>query len=252
VEQGKEGRIWSSEGVQVLTIKIGGLQKFSLIDYPGRICAIIFTQGCNFRCPYCHNPELVDPQRYGPVFSEEEVFAFLEKRKGMLDAVSITGGEPTLQPDLEDFLQTVKNFGYLIKLDTNGSNPAVIENLIKKQLVDFWAMDVKGPLEKYRQIAGVEVDHRKIRKSMALIIAAGTENEFRTTVVRSLLDHDDLAHVAKLIKGAKSYALQAFVPVKALNDDFLVEKTYLPEEFSAFKKEFESEGLHVIIRRPKF
>jgi pyruvate formate lyase activating enzyme len=229
-------------------MKIGGLQKISLIDYPGKICAIIFTQGCNFRCPYCHNPELVDPQRYGPVFSEGEVLAFLEKRRGRLEAVSVTGGEPTLQPDLEDFLQTVKKLGYLIKLDTNGSSPEVIGNLIRKRLVDFWAMDVKGPLGKYRQLAGLAVDPTDIQKSIALIVAAGTEHEFRTTVVRSLLDHDDLAAVARLVQGAKSYVLQGFVPVKTLSDDFLHEDTYSPEEFSAFKEELEAEGLHVIIR----
>ena len=248
MEQGEERRVQSSEGIQVLTIKIGGLQKFSLIDYPGRICAVVFTQGCNFRCPYCHNPELVDPQRYGPVFSEEEVFSFLEKRRGKLEAVSVTGGEPTLQPDLEDFLQKVKDFGYLVKLDTNGSSPAAIEKLIKRQLVDFWAMDVKGPLDKYRRIAGVDIDPGDIRRSISLIIAAGSEHEFRTTVVSSLLDHNDLARVVKLIKGAKYYALQGFVPVKTLSSDFLLETTYLPEEFSAFKKEFESEDLRVIIR----
>lgn len=229
-------------------MKIGGLQRISLIDYPGRICAIIFTQGCNLRCPYCHNPELVDPQRCGPLFSEEEVLAFLEKRKGRLDAVSITGGEPTLQPDLERFLQTLKGFGYLIKMDTNGSNPEVIEDLIQKRIVDFWAMDVKGPLDKYRQISGVAVDPGKIQKSISLIMAAGTEHEFRTTVVRSLLDRDDLVRVAKLIKGAKSYVLQGFVPVKTLNDDFLNEKTFSPEEFSALKEELEAEGMQVIVR----
>jgi pyruvate formate lyase activating enzyme len=229
-------------------MKIGGLQKFSLIDYPGKICAIVFTQGCNFRCPYCHNPELVDPSGYGPVLSEAEVISFLEKRTGKLDAVSITGGEPTLQPDLESFLQIVKKMGYLTKLDTNGSNPGVIENLMKKRLVDFWAMDVKAPLDKYQRVAGVKVDPREIQKSIALIIADVTEHEFRTTVVRSLLDHDDLVEIAKLIKGAKSFALQGFIPVKTLNEDFLSEKTYFPEEFSAFKEEFETEEMRVIVR----
>jgi pyruvate formate lyase activating enzyme len=229
-------------------MKIGGLQKISLIDYPGKICAIVFTQGCNFRCPYCHNPELVDPLRYGPVLSEAEVISFLGKRTGKLEAVSITGGEPTLQPDLEAFLQIVKNMGYLTKLDTNGSNPGVIENLMNKRLVDFWAMDVKAPLDKYQQVAGVKVDPREIQKSIALIIADGAEHEFRTTVVRSLLDHEDLVTIVKLIKGAKSFALQGFVPVKALNEHFLAENTYLPEEFSAFKKEFATRELRVIVR----
>jgi pyruvate formate lyase activating enzyme len=229
-------------------MKIGGLQKFSLIDYPGKICAIVFTQGCNFRCPYCHNPELVDPRRYGPVFPEDEVLSFMEKRRGKLDAISITGGEPTLQPDLENFIAAIKNLGFFVKLDTNGSNPEVVERLAERRLVDFWAMDVKGPLEKYSRIAGVSVDTANIQKSISLIIASDAEHEFRTTVVRSLLSSDDLARIIKLIAGAKTCALQGFVPVKTLNDDFLHQETYSPEEFSAFKKEFDSEELHVIIR----
>ena len=229
-------------------MKIGGLQKVSLIDYPGRICAIIFTQGCNFRCPYCHNPELVDPQRFGPVFSEDEVLSFLEKRIGKLDAVSITGGEPTLQHDIGGFIESVRGMGYSVKMDTNGSFPDVIETLTKKNLIDFLAMDVKGPLEKYSQVAGVDVDVKNIQRSLSLIIDSGLEYEFRTTVVRSLLDLGDLLSIAKLLKNAKSYVLQGFVPVKTLNSDFVDEKTYTPEEFFFFKKEIEKEGLHVVIR----
>jgi pyruvate formate lyase activating enzyme len=183
-------------------MRIGGLQKFSLIDYPGRISAIVFTQGCNFRCPYCHNPELVDPVQYGPVLPEEEVISFLEKRRGKLDAVTMTGGEPTLQPDLDRFLQEIKKMGYLIKLDTNGSMPDTLERLIHAGLVDYLAMDVKGPLKKYGQIAGTEVQTRKIRKSIALIANSGIDHEFRTTVVRSQLDNEDLiACAANLCSG---------------------------------------------------
>lgn len=229
-------------------MKIGGLQKLSLIDYPGKICAIVFTQGCNFRCPYCHNPELVDPNRYGAVFSEAEVISFLEKRKGKLDALSITGGEPTLQPDLEKFIETVKDLGFLVKVDTNGSNPDVIERLASSQMVDFWAMDVKGPLNKYNRIAGVSVDAEKIRRSISLIIASGVEHEFRTTVVRSMLDREDLLEIAKLVKGAGSFVLQGFVPVKTLDEDFLMETTYTSEEFLLLKKDFDAVGVRVTIR----
>jgi pyruvate formate lyase activating enzyme len=229
-------------------MKIGGLQKVSLIDYPGRVCAIIFTQGCNFCCPYCHNPELVDPQRFGPVFSEKEVLSFLEKRIGKLDAVSITGGEPTLQHDIEGFIETVKEMGYFVKMDTNGSFPDVVEKLIRKNLVDFLAMDVKGPLEKYSRIAGVDVNIQDIQRSLSLIMDSSIEHEFRTTVVRSMLDLGDLLSIAKLLKDANIYILQRFVPVKTLNGDFLDEKTYTPEEFSIFKKEIEKDGLRVIIR----
>jgi pyruvate formate lyase activating enzyme len=228
-------------------MKIGGLQKISLIDYPGRISAIVFTQGCNFRCPYCHNPELVDPAQYGPILSEEEVISFLEKRRGKLDAVTVTGGEPTLQPDLDRFLQEIKGMGYLTKIDTNGSNPDVLERLIRGRLVDYLAMDVKGPLQKYERIANVKVKTAKIRKSIELIMASGIEHEFRTTVVRSQLDNEDLIATAELLKKGL-YVLQSFVPAKSLDHEFLTEISYSPEEFADIQKNLESKHLRVLIR----
>jgi pyruvate formate lyase activating enzyme len=228
-------------------MKIGGLQKISLIDYPGRISAIVFTQGCNFRCPYCHNPELVDPAQYGPILSEEEVISFLEKRRGKLDAVTVTGGEPTLQPDLDRFLQEIKGMGYLTKIDTNGSNPDVLERLIRGRLVDYLAMDVKGPLKKYERIANVKVKTAKIRRSIELIMASGIEHEFRTTVVRSQLDHEDLIVTAELLKKGL-YILQSFVPAKSLDHEFLTEISYSPEEFADIQKNLESKRLRVFIR----
>jgi pyruvate formate lyase activating enzyme len=228
-------------------MKIGGLQKISLIDYPGRISAIVFTQGCNFRCPYCHNPELVDPAQYGPILSEEEVISFLEKRRGKLDAVTVTGGEPTLQPDLDRFLQEIKGMGYLTKIDTNGSNPDVLERLIRGRLVDYLAMDVKGPLKKYERIANVKVKTAKIRKSIELITASGIEHEFRTTVVRSQLDNEDLIATAELLKKGL-YVLQSFVPAKSLDHEFLTEISYSPEEFADIQKKLESKRLRVFIR----
>jgi pyruvate formate lyase activating enzyme len=228
-------------------MKIGGLQKISLIDYPGRISAIVFTQGCNFRCPYCHNPELVDPAQYGPILSEEEVISFLEKRRGKLDAVTVTGGEPTLQPDLDRFLREIKGMGYLTKIDTNGSNPDVLERLIRGRLVDYLAMDVKGPLQKYERIANVKVKTAKIRKSIELIMASGIEHEFRTTVVRSQLDNEDLIATAELLKKGL-YVLQSFVPAKSLDHEFLTEISYSPEEFADIQKNLESKHLRVLIR----
>jgi len=228
-------------------MKIGGLQKISLIDYPGRISAIVFTQGCNFRCPYCHNPELVDPAQYGPILSEEEVISFLEKRRGKLDAVTVTGGEPTLQPDLDRFLQEIKGMGYLTKIDTNGSNPDVLERLIRGRLVDYLAMDVKGPLQKYERIANVKVKTAKIRRSIELITASGIEHEFRTTVVRSQLDNEDLIATAELLKKGL-YVLQSFVPAKSLDHEFLTEISYSPEEFADIQKKLESKRLRVFIR----
>jgi len=228
-------------------MKIGALQKISLIDYPGRISAIVFTQGCNFRCPYCHNPELVDPGQYGPLLPEEEVFSFLERRRGKLEAVTVTGGEPTLQTDLEQFLQQIKEMGYLAKIDTNGSNPTMLERLIRGRWVDYLAMDVKGPLHKYGQIAKAKVETAKILRSIELIASSKIEHEFRTTVVRSQLDPEDLSATAKLLKRGL-YVLQSFVPAKSLDHEFLTEISYSPEEFADIQKNLESNRLRVFIR----
>ena len=228
-------------------MRIGGLQKISLIDYPGRISAIVFTQGCNFRCPYCHNPELVDPAQYGPILPEEEVFSFLERRRGKLEAVTVTGGEPTLQADLEIFLQQIKKMGYLVKVDTNGSNPAMLERLIRRRWVDYLALDVKGPLHKYGQIVKAKVETAKIRRSIELIASSEIEHEFRTTVVRSQLDKEDLIATAKLLKKGL-YILQPYVPVKCLDNAFLMESSYSPDEFSEIRLSIRKKQLDVVTR----
>jgi pyruvate formate lyase activating enzyme len=229
-------------------MRIGGLQRVTLIDYPGKIGATVFTQGCNFRCPYCHNPELVDPGQYGPVISEEEVLSFLNKRRGKLDAVTVTGGEPTIQKDLDRFLEVLKDMGYLTKVDTNGSNPDVLETLIERRLVDYLAMDIKGPLNKYGAIISVKVDTSRVRRSIELITSSGIDHEFRTTVVRSQLDHQDLKAVAKLIAKARLYVLQPFVPTKTLDDSFLSAASYSPEEFSTIRKNLEKDVIRIVIR----
>jgi pyruvate formate lyase activating enzyme len=229
-------------------MKIGGLQRVSLIDYPGKIGAVIFTQGCNFRCPYCHNPELVDPDRYGPIIPEEDVLSFLDKRRGKLEAIIVTGGEPMLQPDLETFLVECRKSGYLIKLDTNGSKPDVLEKVIRKRLVDYLAMDIKGPLGRYRQIASVEVDTSEIKRSIGIIMTSGITHEFRTTVVRSQLGLQDLVSVAKLVRQARLYVLQPFIPVKTLAGSMFSEIPYTPEEFSTIRAYLEKVSPHVIVR----
>ena len=229
-------------------MNVGGFQRFSLIDYPGKICAIVFTQGCNFRCPYCHNPELVDLEKFSKSISEKEIFSFLEKRKGKLDAVSITGGEPTLQKELIEFLKKIKNMGYLVKLDSNGTHPEIIEKIIKEGLVDYLAMDVKAPLEKYNKVTGVDVDISKIKKSIDLIMNSSLDYEFRTTVLKSQLSKDDIREIGKLIKGAKLYVLQKFVPSKTLDPKFLDEKTYTDEEFEQLKKELEKYVDRCVVR----
>ena len=229
-------------------MKIGGLQRVSLNDYPGKICATVFTQGCNFRCPYCHNPELVDPGQYGPVIPEEEVLSFLDKRRGKLEAVTVTGGEPALQEDLGKFLGALKNRGYLVKLDTNGSNPDTLSTVIDKRLVDYIAMDIKGPLDRYGEIASVKADTSRIRRSIQLVATSGIEHEFRTTVVRSQLDLDDLLSMAKLIKKASPYVLQPFVATKTLDGAFLSETSYTSEEFSTIREVLGKKGVRVVVR----
>lgn len=229
-------------------MKIGGLQRVSLIEYPGKIGAVIFTQGCNFRCAYCHNPELVDPGRYGPVIPESEVLAFLNKRRGKLEAVTVTGGEPTLQPDLESFLQACRKIGYLIKLDTNGSNPDVLERVIRQRLADYLAMDVKGPLARYRQIASANVDAPKIERSIALIATSGIPYEFRTTVVRSQLDLEDLISVATLVRHARRYVLQPFIPGKTLAGSVPSGDPYTRDELSTMGERLRQTCPRVIVR----
>lgn len=229
-------------------MKIGGLQRFSLIDYPGKICAIVFTQGCNFRCPYCHNPELSNPEYYEPLISEEEIFSFLERRKGKLDAVSITGGEPTEQSDLGEFISRVKTMDYLVKIDTNGSHPEILKSLIAKHFIDYIAMDVKAPLDKYRKISRFKIDPAIIKESIKLIRNSQVPYEFRTTIVKSQLDDSDIVNIAKLIKGADCYVLQKFVPSKVMDPRFLKEDTYSDEEFARIKKKIVNYVQSVIIR----
>lgn len=213
-------------------MKIGYVQKTSFIDYPGRICAIVFMQGCNFRCPYCHNPELVDPRRYGDTISRERVVSFLDKRKGKLDAVVITGGEPTLQPQLLGFMESVKSMGYLVKLDTNGSRPNVLLKAFARGLVDYVAMDIKAPWEKYSQVVGSLVDIAQIRKSVRAVRESGIPHEFRTTLVRSLMDPDDILAIGRIIEGASLYVLQKFVPSKHLDMAYAGGTTFSDDEIS--------------------
>jgi pyruvate formate lyase activating enzyme len=214
-------------------MKIGGLEKCSLIDYPGKICAIVFTSGCNFRCHYCHNPELV--LQTATLMSEDDVFGFLERRKNILDAVTVTGGEPTVHPDLLDFLGRIKELGFLVKLDSNGTSPQVLKEAVAKGLVDYIAMDIKSPLEKYPLTIGREVNIDALKESISFIMESGVDYEFRTTVVKSLLPKEDLYLMGKTIEGARAYYLQKFIPSKTLNDMFMLEMTYSDEEFEEMR-----------------
>ena len=228
-------------------MKIGGFQRFSLIDYPGKISAIIFTQGCNFRCPYCHNPELIDPKLFTSAIDEDLILSFLRKRVGKLDGVVITGGEPLLQHDLIEFIKKVKEMGYLIKLDTNGSYPEKLERLL--DLIDYIAMDIKAPLEKYRNVVRTDVCTEKIMESITIILNGDIDYEFRTTVVKALLTEDDLICIAKLIRGAKRYVLQKFVASKILDKSFAGNaKCFSEDELNIIKERVKKYVSECIIR----
>ena len=168
---------------------IGGIQGISLIDYPGKVSAALFTIGCNMRCGYCHNPELVLPERFAQAIDLDEIFDFLHSRRGKLDGVVISGGEPTVQPDLEEFIAKIKSLGFLVKLDTQGTAPATIDSLIKKELIDFIAMDIKGPLHKYAQIAARPVDISAIQQSINIILSSGIDTNSELLLSVSNLVH---------------------------------------------------------------
>ncbi len=192
-----------------------GFQKVSLLDYPGKIVAIVFVGGCNFRCGFCYNRDLVLNHQTLPSISEEEVLEYLEKNKDWLDGLEITGGEPTIHPDLPSFLEKVKKLGYSVKLDTNGSNPKMLVELLEKHLVDYVAMDVKAPLveDKYQAVVGIHVNGAlgDVEKSIELLRGSnGLDYEFRTTVVPGLTSKDDIALITQQIKNAKKYFLQQF------------------------------------------
>ena len=216
---------------------LGGLQRSSLIDYPGKVCAIAFTIGCNFRCPYCHNPELVNET--AKKISEKEFFTFLESRVGLLDAVTVTGGEPTQHDDLVNFISQVKKLGFLVKLDSNGTRPEVLKHLIDSSLVDYVAMDIKSPLDKYSITVGRLVDFEKIQESIALLLENKVPYEFRTTVLKDMLAIDDFHEIGKMIEGAKVYYLQKFVPTKLLNPKFENKIVYSEEEFEDLRSMME-------------
>ncbi len=218
---------------------IGGLQKLSLVDYPGHSAAVIFTLGCNFRCGYCHDPEMVLPERYPQPLSVEDVFSFLEKRRGKLDAVVVCGGEPTIHDDLPDLLRRIKQLGFLVKLDSNGTRPKMIAEIINNEHVDLIAMDIKGPLWKYSTIASRPVDTDAITESIKLILKSGLQHEFRTTIVKELLTFDDFDEIGQLVQGANRFALQKFVPGKTLSPQFARKFAYTDAEMELIKQKMD-------------
>lgn len=214
---------------------IGGLQKLTLIDYPGKLSATVFTVGCNFFCSFCHNPDLVLAKKSEefPFMSQEQFLWWLEKNIGYLEGICITGGEPTIHEDLPDFIKEIKDLGFLVKLDTNGTNPEMLKELINNSLVDYAAMDIKAPKEKYQQFSNIDIDLGNIEKSMELIKGL-PEHEFRTTIIPLYHDKNDLIAMAKWLKGAKKYVLQQFRPETTLDTSCSMLKPYQDEELKKF------------------
>jgi pyruvate formate lyase activating enzyme len=203
-----------------IIMQIGGFQKLTLIDFPGQLATTFFTLGCSFRCPFCHNPELVVETHCNVSLQtrmEKEFFEFLKKRKGKLTGVCITGGEPTIQPDIIAFIGKIKKLGFLVKLDTNGTRPDVLKKIIDERLVDFIAMDIKNSLKNYDKASGVKTDKERIKLSVSLIMNSRVPYEFRTTVVPGIHTEEDFLEIAKWISGAQSYWLQRYAESKILD-----------------------------------
>ena len=192
-------------------MNISGIQKLTLLDYPGKVACTLFTAGWNFRCPFCHNAGMVLPDRLEEAsITEDEVMSFLKKRAGMLDGMAITGGEPLLHTDMPEFLEKIKNLGYKIKLDTNGSNPKLLKEIVNAGLVDRVAMDIKNAPTEYNKTAGCSVDMEKIEESKDFLLTGTCDYEFRTTVVKGIHTKESIVAAAKWISGAKEYYLQQF------------------------------------------
>lgn len=212
------------DGDQVPSLPLAGLQKTSLIDFPGKIAAVVFLTGCNFRCPYCHNPELalgrMPEPRPPEIRSIDTLISFLAQRRTLLEGVVISGGEPTLCPHLAELCRAIRRLGLAVKLDTNGSRPEVLAQLIREGLVDFVAMDIKTDPRRYGPpLAGVE-DGRRVGRSIHLLLSTSVAHEFRTTCVRPFIDEATLHTIAQVIQGARQYSLQTFSARPLLSPDF--------------------------------
>jgi pyruvate formate lyase activating enzyme len=211
---------------------IGGLQKLTLIDYPGKLAATVFLAGCNFRCPWCYSSELVLPAKIKnqPKISENEFFEFLNGKKGLLEGVVVCGGEPTLNKDLMDFIGKIKEMGFAVKLDTNGSNPEILKELLEKKMIDYVAMDIKAPKEKYEALAGKNINLADIEKSVDLLLSLPADYEFRTTLVPNLLTKEDIISISQWISGAEKYYIQNFRPEKNIDKEYEGMTPY-PDEY---------------------
>ena len=211
-------------------VEIKGLEKFSPKDFPGYISSTVFLGGCNFRCPFCHNSDLVLRPEILPTFPLDYFLSFLDSRKGWLEGICISGGEPLLQDDLETLLILIKDRNLLVKIDTNGSFPSRLENLIQKKLVDHIAMDVKAPLDRYQEVTRATVNEEDIVRSVDIIKNSGLGYVFRTTLVPGLVGPEDIKKICQMLDGANIFQLQQFVPLNTLDSHYLQKKPYRREE----------------------
>ena len=225
-------------------MKIHGLNKLTLLDYPGHMACLIFTGACNYRCPFCHNASLVLNPNSQPSISEEEIFAFLQSRKGILEGVCISGGEPTLQADLPEFIRKIRTMGFHVKLDTNGSRPGILKALLEEGLLDYVSMDIKNALKKYLSTIGIpesvsgfnNLITDSVRQSAELLMQSSIPYEFRTTVVKELHSEEDLLSIGKWLNGANAYYLQSFRDSETLVGASLGQfHAYEPEQMRVFR-----------------
>ncbi|MQY60705.1 anaerobic ribonucleoside-triphosphate reductase activating protein [bacterium] len=217
-------------------VEIKGLEKFSPKDFPGYISSTVFLGGCNFRCPFCHNSDLVLRPEILPTFPLDYFLSFLDSRKGWLEGICISGGEPLFQDDLETLLILIKDRNLLVKIDTNGSFPSRLENLIQKKLVDHIAMDVKAPLARYQEVTRATVNEEDIVRSVDIIKNSGLGYVFRTTLVPGLVGPEDIKKICQMLNGAKIYQLQQFIPLNTLDSHYLQKKPYRREEVQGLAK----------------
>ncbi|MDD4606965.1 MAG: anaerobic ribonucleoside-triphosphate reductase activating protein [Patescibacteria group bacterium] len=232
-------------------MQFNGFQKTSLIEWPGKIVSIVWVAGCNFRCPFCYNRDLVLKNTNLKIFEESKILEYLEENKNLIDGLMITGGEPTLQPELADFLAKVHQLNLKVGVESNATRPEIIENLLKNKLVDYLAVDIKAPLEKdkYKKLTGVEIDVEKIKKSIKLIKDSDIEYEFRTTIIPGLLNKDDILEISQTLKGAQRYVIQRFIPQETMINHDLVEiKPYSKEELLAIEREIKDNFQECYVR----
>ena len=224
------------ETAERVEVPIKGVQKQSLADYPDKVCAIAFLPGCTFKCPYCHNPELITSPEKLPTMKEDEFIQFIKGRGKWLDGVCISGGEPMIHQGLPGFIKKINDAGFLVKLDTNGSNPRMLRDVLSSGNVDYVAMDIKSSLPRYAEATNSPVDLRKIEESVQIIRASGINYEFRTTVLPKLVSREDIIKIGEWLKGSKRFAIQQFRSNKTLDPSYANEPQYSDDELIELKK----------------